>query len=180
MEANPMSEMQKCLVRIDNIFQALRITNIDDVNSLTEYFKPYSWCPTCSRGVQQNIITKLFSFDAENDLIGLDTLPSSSDSINEASFEKSDAANIVFEDESISDVVQFSDLDEDVNKMLTGNHREYIVDQIDGDKSEGQRRRHKKEKVCQNHFLVIEPALVLTALREFTEKHMYKNATGSE
>lgn len=181
METNPMSEMEKCLVRIDNIFQALKITNIDDVNSLTEYFKPYSWCPTCSRGVQQNIITKLFSFDAENDILGVDTLPSSSDSINEAvSVEKTDAANIVFEDESNSDVVQFSDLDEDVNKMLTGYHRESIVDLPIGDKLEGQRRRHKKERVCSNHFLVIEPALVLTALREFTEKHMYKNATGSE
>lgn len=175
-----MSEMQKCLVRIDNIFQALRITNIDDVNSLTEYFKPYAWCPTCSRGVQQNIITKLFSFDTENDTIGVDTLPSSSDSINEASFDKSDPANIVLEDESISDVVQFSDLDEDVNKMLTGNQRESIVELPEGDKSEVQKRKYKKEKVCPNHFLVIEPALVLTALREFTEKHMYKNSLGSE
>lgn len=177
METNPMSEVEKCLVRIDNILQALRITNIDDVNSLTEYFKPYSWCPTCSRGVQQNMITKLFSFDTENYAIGVDTLASSSDSINEASFEKSDPVNIIQEDESISDMVQFSDLDEDVNKMLTGIQ---TVQLPDGDKSEVEKRRHTKEKVCPNHFLVIEPALVLTALREFTEKHMYRSTTGSE
>lgn len=173
--------MEKCLVRIDNIFQALRITNIDDVNSLTEYFKPYSWCPNCSRGVLQNILTKLFSFDTDNDVIGVvDTLPSSSDSINEASSDKNDPVNVVIEDESMSDVAQFSDLDEDLNKMLTGNLGKTKAALSGGDKYEGQRLKYKREKICSSHFLVIEPTLVLTALREFTEKHMYKNSMGSE
>ncbi|KAH8245611.1 hypothetical protein KR032_012498 [Drosophila birchii] len=43
----PYSEADKCLVRIDNIFAALRIRHLRDVQKLTSVFLPYTYCPTC-------------------------------------------------------------------------------------------------------------------------------------
>ncbi|XP_052850073.1 dynein regulatory complex protein 1 homolog [Drosophila gunungcola] len=45
LEPNTVGE--KCLVRIDNIFAALRIRHLRDVNELTKVFMPYTYCPTC-------------------------------------------------------------------------------------------------------------------------------------
>ncbi|KAH8419817.1 hypothetical protein KR009_002872 [Drosophila setifemur] len=43
----PFSEEDKCLVRIDNIFAALRIRHLRDVKELTKAFTPYTYCPNC-------------------------------------------------------------------------------------------------------------------------------------
>ncbi|KAH8373587.1 hypothetical protein KR200_007258 [Drosophila serrata] len=43
----PYSEEDKCLVRIDNIFAALQIRHLRDVQKLTSVFLPYTYCPTC-------------------------------------------------------------------------------------------------------------------------------------
>ncbi|BFG00873.1 dynein regulatory complex protein 1 homolog [Drosophila madeirensis] len=46
----PYSEEDKCLVRLDNIFAALRIQRLSDVHELTQVFLPYTYCPNCQPG----------------------------------------------------------------------------------------------------------------------------------
>ncbi|XP_061391826.1 dynein regulatory complex protein 1 homolog [Musca vetustissima] len=111
----PYTDEEKCLVRIENIFAALNITDMAVVNSLISYFEPYSWCPNCSEGINQKSLKSLYSFKAKEE---------------ENSPESSEAS---------------------------------------------------PESACSNHILVMEPALVLTALNEFTSQQMRaKSANGKD
>uniref|UniRef100_A0A1I8Q8N7 Dynein regulatory complex protein 1 n=1 Tax=Stomoxys calcitrans TaxID=35570 RepID=A0A1I8Q8N7_STOCA len=110
----PYTDEEKCLVRIENIFSALHITDIDVVSSLVTYFEPYSWCPNCSSGLATKSLKSLYSFRKENGEEKEDQTESSSES-------------------SLS-------------------------------------------SPCSNHMLVMEPALVLTALNEFTRQQINKKS----
>lgn len=44
----PYTEDQKTLVCLDNVFSALGIHKIDDINSLKDYFLPYAFCYDCT------------------------------------------------------------------------------------------------------------------------------------
>ncbi|EDV46823.1 dynein regulatory complex protein 1 homolog [Drosophila erecta] len=60
----PYSEEDKCLVRIDNIFAALRIRHLRDVEELTEVFMPYTYCPTCQpQGLSPRKCAEVFMKD---------------------------------------------------------------------------------------------------------------------
>lgn len=49
----PYAEDQKTLVCLDNVFSALGIHKIDDINSLKDYFLPYAFCFDCSQPKQE-------------------------------------------------------------------------------------------------------------------------------
>ncbi|KAK9885399.1 hypothetical protein WA026_010894 [Henosepilachna vigintioctopunctata] len=49
----PYMDMEKTLVRMDNVFSALNITKDADIDELLEYFLPYTHCPLCS--VEQDL-----------------------------------------------------------------------------------------------------------------------------
>ncbi|XP_017035355.1 dynein regulatory complex protein 1 homolog [Drosophila kikkawai] len=60
----PYSEEDKCLVRIDNIFAALHIRHLRDVQELTRMFLPYTYCPTCQpEGLSPRKCAKVFLKD---------------------------------------------------------------------------------------------------------------------
>ncbi|XP_073846859.1 dynein regulatory complex protein 1 homolog [Musca autumnalis] len=113
----PYTDEEKCLVRIENIFSALHITDIDVVNSLVSYFEPYSWCPNCSEGVNQKSLKALHSF-------------------KDGSVESEDKSERSSEASS--------------------------------------------NTPCSNHILVMEPALVLTALNEFTRQQIRGKSAGAK
>ncbi|EDV34413.1 uncharacterized protein Dana_GF21304 [Drosophila ananassae] len=60
----PYSEEDKCLVRIDNIFAALRIRHLRDVKELTKVFMPYTYCPNCQpQGLSPRKCAEVFMKD---------------------------------------------------------------------------------------------------------------------
>ncbi|XP_033171553.1 dynein regulatory complex protein 1 homolog [Drosophila mauritiana] len=60
----PYSEEEKCLVRIDNIFAALRIRHLRDVKELTKVFMPYTYCPNCQpQGLSPRKCAEVFMKD---------------------------------------------------------------------------------------------------------------------
>ncbi|KAH8306516.1 hypothetical protein KR018_005886 [Drosophila ironensis] len=60
----PYSEEDKCLVRIDNIFAALRIRHLRDVQELTKVFMPYTYCPNCQpQGLSPRKCAEVFMKD---------------------------------------------------------------------------------------------------------------------
>lgn len=44
----PYQELDKTIVKIDSVFNALNITNMQSIASLKDHFVPYMWCPNCS------------------------------------------------------------------------------------------------------------------------------------
>uniref|UniRef100_A0A1I8MDG8 Dynein regulatory complex protein 1 C-terminal domain-containing protein n=1 Tax=Musca domestica TaxID=7370 RepID=A0A1I8MDG8_MUSDO len=115
----PYTDEEKCLVRIENIFSALHITDIEVVNSLITYFEPYSWCPNCSEGVNQKSLKSLYSF------------------------------------------------------KVKGEGEE-------GKETETEESSEVSSKApCSNHILVMEPALVLTALNEFTRHEQIRGKSAN-
>lgn len=52
------TKSEKVLVKVDHVFSALGITNMNNVNSLKDHFIPYLFCPNCSSQSE--------SFDSKN------------------------------------------------------------------------------------------------------------------
>uniref|UniRef100_A0A1A9UYE0 Dynein regulatory complex protein 1 C-terminal domain-containing protein n=1 Tax=Glossina austeni TaxID=7395 RepID=A0A1A9UYE0_GLOAU len=117
----PYTDEDKCLVRIENIFAALRITDISVVESLVKYFEPFSYCPNCSKGISMESLKAMYGFQSIN---------------------HEDEAKENFETE----------------------HEQNL----------------EAAKKCPNHYLVTEPALVLTALNEFTSDQANKRGKPRE
>lgn len=60
----PYTVEQKTLVCLDNVFNALGIHKIDDINSLKDYFLPYAICQDCNSVVGSQR-TEIHSFKAD-------------------------------------------------------------------------------------------------------------------
>ncbi|KAI9583625.1 hypothetical protein GQX74_005373 [Glossina fuscipes] len=117
----PYTDEDKCLVRIENIFAALRITDITVVENLVKYFEPFSYCPNCSKGVSMESLKAMYAFRSVND-----------ENEQKENFESYNEQNL------------------------------------------------EAAKNCHNHYLVMEPALVLTALNEFTSDQTGKRGKPRE
>ncbi|XP_067625291.1 dynein regulatory complex protein 1 homolog [Eurosta solidaginis] len=134
----PYSENEQCIVRLDNVFIALRVENVQMLSTLTECFLPYSYCPNCSDGLPRETMQDFYKIGRElDDLVSTD---------NDSTTSKSE---LTTKNESIPP--SSSRLrPEEKNAKLEGRPS------------------------CQNHYLVIEPVFVLTALNEFTKNQMQK------
>ncbi|XP_030373509.1 dynein regulatory complex protein 1 homolog [Scaptodrosophila lebanonensis] len=63
----PYSEEDQCLVRIDNIFAALRIRRLRDVEQLTRIFMPFTYCPNCQpAGLSPQKCAEVFMHDRKH------------------------------------------------------------------------------------------------------------------
>ncbi|KAH8305545.1 hypothetical protein KR059_000353 [Drosophila kikkawai] len=124
----PYSEEDNCLVRIDNIFAALRIRHLRDVKELTKVFMPYTYCPTCQpQGLSPRKCAEVFMKD---------TKP---------------------------------------HKLGSGRKSSVLPDKF-------LIKRDDVVKKCNNHYLVMEPALCLHAMNLFTSKmhkQMYEHVPGA-
>ncbi|KAH8296741.1 hypothetical protein KR054_010664 [Drosophila jambulina] len=127
----PYSEEDKCLVRIDNIFAALRIRHLRDVKELTKVFMPYTYCPNCQpQGLSPRKCAEVFMKDTKPSKLS-----------------------------GQSDRKSYPDVPE---KILN--------------------KREEMAKKCNNHYLVMEPALCLHAMNLFTSKmhkQMYEHVPGT-
>ncbi|XP_011186775.1 dynein regulatory complex protein 1 homolog [Zeugodacus cucurbitae] len=61
----PYSENEKCIVRLDNIFLALRVDNVNMVSKLTECFLPYAYCPNCPGSLPKEAIHDFYRIGRE-------------------------------------------------------------------------------------------------------------------
>ncbi|KAH0821897.1 hypothetical protein GEV33_000894 [Tenebrio molitor] len=52
----PYLEYEKTLVKVDNVFTALKIEERSDIDLLFEYFLPYMFCPICSVAPEKIIV----------------------------------------------------------------------------------------------------------------------------
>ncbi|KAH8262035.1 hypothetical protein KR038_005957 [Drosophila bunnanda] len=129
----PYSEEDKCLVRIDNIFAALRIRHLRDVKELTKVFMPFTYCPNCQpQGLSPRKCAEVFMKDTKPHKL------------------HSGQA----EGRSYSSTIP--------EKLIN--------------------KREEMAKKCNNHYLVMEPALCLHAMNLFTSKmhkQMYENVPGT-
>lgn len=133
----PYSEKEQTMVRIDNIFAALRIRNLDHVMELTKVFEPYTYCPTCQPA-------------------GLSPLK---------------CAEVFLKDQKEMRSLKLGDVNNLDQALLKG-------------KSDGKTflvKSHATKDACPNHYLVMEPALVLHAMNLFTnQKHKQIYGSSSE
>lgn len=127
----PYSEKEQTMVRIDNIFAALRIRNLEHVMELTRVFEPYTYCPTCQP----------------------------------AGLSPTKCAEVFLKDQKQTD-----------KSVKSGD-----IDQAALKKSEGTVQLRNQRNTCPNHYLVMEPALVLHAMNLYTnQKHRQKYGTSSD
>lgn len=61
----PYSENEKCIVRLDNIFIALRVGNVKMISRLTECFLPYAYCPNCPGGLPKQAMHDFYRIGRE-------------------------------------------------------------------------------------------------------------------
>ncbi|XP_011211233.2 dynein regulatory complex protein 1 homolog [Bactrocera dorsalis] len=61
----PYSENEKCIVRLDNIFIALRVSNVKMISRLTECFLPYAYCPNCPGGLPKQAMHEFYRIGRE-------------------------------------------------------------------------------------------------------------------
>lgn len=134
----PFTDEEQTMVRIDNIFAALRIRNLDHVMELTRVFEPYTHCPTCQpAGLSPMKCAEVFLKDHRRETRSL----------------------------KLNDV---SNLDENVLKGRATDAATFLV-------------KEDPKDVCPNHYLVMEPALVLHAMNLYTnQKHKQKYGTSSD
>ncbi|XP_023164258.1 dynein regulatory complex protein 1 homolog [Drosophila hydei] len=130
----PYSEKEQTMVRIDNIFAALRIRNLDHVLELTKVFEPYTYCPTCQPA-------------------GLSPMK---------------CAEVFLKDQRESRSLKLGDVNNPDQALLKGKNdgKTFLV------------KGHVNKETCSNHYLVMEPALVLHAMNVFT-KQKHKQIYGS-
>ncbi|XP_068141100.1 dynein regulatory complex protein 1 homolog [Drosophila tropicalis] len=63
----PHADQEKVLVRIDNIFAALRIRHMRDMQELTKVFLPYTYCPNCQpQGLSPRKCAEVFMKDTKS------------------------------------------------------------------------------------------------------------------
>lgn len=126
----PYSEKEQTMVRIDNIFAALRIRSLEHVMELTRVFEPYTYCPTCQpSGLSPTKCAEVFLKDQNQ----ADNKSVKSGDIHASMMKKS----------------------------LAGIQQRRVT--------------------CPNHYLVMEPALVLHAMNLYTnQKHRQKYGTSSD
>lgn len=130
----PYSEREQTMVRVDNIFAALRIRNLDHILELTKVFEPYTYCPTCQP----------------------------------AGLSPTKCAEVFLKDQKESRSLKLGDVNLPDQALLKGRHdnKSFLV------------RSHGHKDTCTNHYLVMEPALVLHAMNLFT-KQKHKQIYGS-
>ncbi|EDW65695.1 dynein regulatory complex protein 1 homolog [Drosophila virilis] len=133
----PYSEKEQTMVRIDNIFAALRIRNLDHVMELTKVFEPYTYCPTCQPA-------------------GLSPLK---------------CAEVFLKDQKEMRSLKLGDVNNLDQALLKGktDGKTFLV------------KSYATKDACPNHYLVMEPALVLHAMNLFTnQKHKQIYGSSSE
>lgn len=128
----PYTEKEQTMVRIDNIFAALRIRSLENVMELTRVFEPYTYCPTCQPG-------------------GLSPTK---------------CAEVFLKDQKQRKTIKLGELNS-LDKVTKGKNEEVHL--------------RNERNTCSNHYLVMEPALVLHAMNLYTnEKHRQKYGTSSD
>lgn len=128
----PYTEKEQTMVRIDNIFAALRIRSLENVMELTRVFEPYTYCPTCQPG-------------------GLSPTK---------------CAEVFLKDQKQRKTLKLGELNS--------------LDKVSKLKADEVHLRNERT-TCPNHYLVMEPALVLHAMNLYTnEKHRQKYGTSSD
>lgn len=63
----PYTEEEKTLVCLDNVFNALGIQKVDDINSLKNYFLPYAVCQECEKDEDHRGSSRLSSLIEEDE-----------------------------------------------------------------------------------------------------------------
>lgn len=63
----PYTEEEKTLVCLDNVFNALGIQKVDDINSLKNYFLPYAICQECNADKDRRTDSRLSSLIEEEE-----------------------------------------------------------------------------------------------------------------
>ncbi|KAH8416492.1 hypothetical protein KR222_006126 [Zaprionus bogoriensis] len=130
----PYTDKEQTMVRIDNIFAALRIRNLEHVMELTHVFEPYTYCPTCQPS-------------------GLSPLK---------------CAEVFLKDQKQTKSLKLSE----VSNMESGQQKT---------RSDANFLSKGNAETCPNHYLVMEPALVLHAMNLYTnQKHKQKFGTSSD
>ncbi|XP_053959751.1 dynein regulatory complex protein 1 homolog [Anastrepha ludens] len=126
----PYTEDDKCIVRLHNIFIALRVENVKMISTLIDCFLPYAYCPNCSDGFPKKAMRDFYRIGREFDDIA---------SHSESETTKKDS------------LPSESDLENKSNECF---------------------EKLNEQPSCKNHYLVIEPVFVLTALNDFTKQQM--------
>ncbi|KAL7745315.1 hypothetical protein ACLKA6_015337 [Drosophila palustris] len=133
----PYTEKEQTMVRIDNIFAALRIRNLDHVMELTRVFEPYTYCPTCQPA-------------------GLSPMK---------------CAEVFLKDQKQTRSLKLGDVSNLDQALLKGRSTDAQTFWVKGNQKE----------TCTNHYLVMEPALVLHAMNLYTnQKHKQKYGSSSD
>ncbi|KAH8400049.1 hypothetical protein KR215_006061 [Drosophila sulfurigaster] len=140
----PYTEKEQTMVRIDNIFAALRIRNLDHVMELTRVFEPYTYCPTCQPS-------------------GLSPMK---------------CAEVFLKDQKTTRSLKLGDVNNLDQAVLRGNQKDAKFPRKLGT---GGAAIGALKDTCPNHYLVMEPALVLHAMNLYTnQKHKQKYGSSSE
>ncbi|XP_055377885.1 dynein regulatory complex protein 1 homolog [Condylostylus longicornis] len=181
----PYTENQKTLVRIDNILSALNIKSFSDVECLTKYFLPYAYCPNCSDGIQIEDVEEILERDSpskekihqlEEDA---NIFKHRTDSIKETKLVPcTPHAEEIHETSSQRSGTAFENFSEEIDQKVdtliskTSPEHELKLETLKIQKSV----KSEETPKCANHYLIIEPSLVLTGLKDFAEKHLQKHS----
>lgn len=177
----PYEESEQCLVRLDQIFQSLKITNPKYIDILINYFLPYTYCPICSSydcetdpSIGSKYTSQLSNMSSaysrmEQNYIDIEELDDALRAIQQPDQVIND---IVLDIMSSQIFVEEDEEDKDVEAIDTcGN---IITENIYVDLKEKKITKKKTAYIAQekgtcqyNHPLFMSSIYVLTALRDF-------------
>ncbi|XP_015430872.1 PREDICTED: dynein regulatory complex protein 1 [Dufourea novaeangliae] len=178
------TEEDNLLIRLDKIFQALKITSEEEFQFLLNFFLPYAHCPICTVKIVSTPNVCGRSEGATEPSSSEVTLPSTCGNIEMDPVE----ANLVSAVQDVLVCKKCHDDDEEAEEMALDSTLESSSDETSSAEekivstcvAEGivevtnEDGEPKRQLMCdEGHLLAIETEFVMNALKEFTERYKF-------
>lgn len=176
------AEEDKLLIRLDKVFEALKITSEQEIQFLLNFFLPYAYCPTCTTkivstssvcGRSGEVTESSSSLTTLLDVCGSDTLNAEEAKLV-AAMEEALCSEKLHDDEHESDIVTNENVLESsptetptVNAQVSTCVSKGIIEVTDNGEP-------KRLLTCdRGHLLTVETEIVSNALKDFMERYEF-------
>ncbi|XP_077264653.1 dynein regulatory complex protein 1 [Temnothorax americanus] len=181
----PYTANDQLIIRLDNVFQALNIKSEKELGFLLNFFLPYAYCPTCSKGMSKDISSSTDEEFTKSPSLKTDVEDVCGDVCGVAEEFAEDETKLIAavkeaicdeksstpsDDTSITDASSRSSSTETLLPIAECTSTSHAsISDIVKDDDQMQRRL-----LCdKGHLLEIEATFVTRALREFIERYHF-------